>query len=101
MAGFERQDQALVWNLGHQIVRIEPWGFDSLRVRATENAEIRDDLPQALLDPQPSTVQIELSAEHAAIRNGAITAEVWLEKNAICFFNPDTGSSRQSARPGR
>lgn len=51
MAGFERQDQALVWNLGHQTVRIEPWGSDSLRVRATENAEIRDDLPQALVDP--------------------------------------------------
>jgi alpha-D-xyloside xylohydrolase len=72
-------------------VRIEPWGTDSLRVRATENAEIRDDLLQALLDPKSSTVQIEFNAERATIRNGAIVAEVRLDKNTIRFINPETG----------
>ena len=91
MAGFEQQDQALVWNLGHQTVRIEPWGSDSLRVRATENAEIRDDLPQALVAPPATTVQIEINAERASIRNGSMAAEVWLDKNTIRFINPNTG----------
>lgn len=91
MAGLERQDQALVWNLGHQIVRIEPWGSDSLRIRATENTEIRDDLPQALLDPPPATVQIEISGERASICNGAITAEARLDKNTVRFINTNTG----------
>ena len=91
MAGFRRQDQALVWNLGHQTVRIEPWGSDSLRVRASENAEILDDLPQALLPPRSTTVNIKTDAERGLIHNGAIAAEVMLDKNTIRFFNPSNG----------
>ena len=91
MAGFDQQDQSLVWKLGHQTVRIEPWGYDSLRLRATENAKIRDDLPQALLEPITTNTHIEIGSEHATIRNGAIAAQVWLNKNTIRFFNPLSG----------
>lgn len=61
MPGFEQQNQALVWNLGHQRVRIEPWGSDSLRLRASENSEIRDDLPQALLVPRATAVHFQIN----------------------------------------
>ncbi len=92
MAGFEREDQALVWNLRNQIVRIEPWGPDSLRVQATENAEIRDDLPQALLNFPATTAKIEINGERASIHNGSMGAEVRLDKNTIRFINTNTGS---------
>ncbi len=91
MAGFDQHDQALIWVVRHQTVRIEPWGEHSLRVRATENAEIRDDLPQALLAPRDPAAQIQIDGRHASIRNGALAAEVWLEQGTIRFFNPISG----------
>ena len=91
MAGFEQQHQALIWNLNHQTIRIEPWGTDSLRVRATENAAIRDDLPQALLPPAAPTSRIKINSQHATISNGAMAAEVRLDRNIIRFFNSISG----------
>jgi alpha-D-xyloside xylohydrolase len=77
--------------MGHQSVRIESWGQDSLRVRATENAEISDSLPQALLEPPAALSDVEIGSDRATIRNGAMAAEAWLDKNTIRFFNPLTG----------
>ena len=48
---FAAEDSALVWRSGPQTVRIEPWGRDSLRVRATVNQGWRE-LPGALR-PKP------------------------------------------------
>jgi alpha-D-xyloside xylohydrolase len=92
MQGFRQYGNCLIWELGHQTVQIEPWGHASLRVRATENPDIRDDLPHALLAPIATTAQIEIGANRATIRNGAIAAEVSLEKNTIRFFNPVSGA---------
>jgi alpha-D-xyloside xylohydrolase len=49
MGVFARDGAALDWRGGHETVRIEPWGADSLRVRGTVWQAIRDDLPGALL----------------------------------------------------
>ena len=76
MEGFRKDGAALIWEGNHETVKIEPWGADSLRVRATIAAAIRDDLPGALLDPAPTVPQIAIKAELATIRNGAILAEV-------------------------
>ena len=76
MEGFRQDGATLIWEGNHETVKIEPWGADSLRVRATIAAAIRDDLPDALLDPAPTVPQIEIKAELATIRNGAILAEV-------------------------
>ena len=49
MGVFTHGDQALEWRGGQEIVRIEPWGPGSLRVRGTVWEKIRDDLPGALI----------------------------------------------------
>ncbi len=49
MGVFTHADQALEWRGGHEIVRVEPWGPGSLRVRGTVWEKIRDDLPGALI----------------------------------------------------
>jgi alpha-D-xyloside xylohydrolase len=72
----KRVDEALVWQRNHETVRIEPWGTDSLRVRATVGAEIRDDLVGALLPAPALGAIVEITADSATIRNGAIMAEV-------------------------
>ena len=83
MQVFRQQDNTLIWKLGYETVQIEPWGRDSLRVRATMGPEIRDDLPGVLLKPAPTEAQIEAGAEHALIRNGAIAAEAYGDEDAV------------------
>ena len=77
MIPFRRQGNALTWKLGHETVRIDPWGKDGVRLRATENACIRDDLPGALLPPlQEPAPQIEIGEQQALLRNGAMEVRV-------------------------
>ena len=62
--------QRLIWRDRHEIVRIEPWGADSLRVRVTHAPEIRDDLPGALQPPAPVEADSTVGPEGASIRAG-------------------------------
>jgi alpha-D-xyloside xylohydrolase len=97
MYGFRRDGQKLIYELDNEIILIEPWGADSLRIRATRNHEIRDDLPGALLPPLPSDPEIVISEWHATILNGAIRGEINLVEDfsglrvELHFFNAQTG----------
>ena len=98
MQGFRQQDNALIWELNHETVQVEPWGRDSLRVRSTMAPEIRDDLPGALLAPITTEPQIEIGAERATIRNGAVAAEVSYG-GALRFVNAATGGALLEEEP--
>ena len=76
MQGFRQQDKILFWEGKHEIVRIEPWGRDSLRVRSTLNATIHDDLVSALLPPVQTEARITIDEQGATLVNGAIMARV-------------------------
>lgn len=63
---------------GHEVVRIEPWGADSVRVRAAID-HIVDDLPGALdrHAPSPGTqTVVEVGDAAVRITNGALTTVV-------------------------
>jgi len=51
MQGFRQQKNRLLWEQNHETLQIEPWGRDSLRVRSTISAVMRDDLVSVLLPP--------------------------------------------------
>ena len=94
MSIFQSFENKLVWQANHETLQIEPWGRDALRVRATMNAAIRDDLPGALLDPPAQSaqrVQIEIGEAQAVIRNGLIEARLSAE-GRLGFFNTATGA---------
>src|SRR5215475_1786362 len=81
MGGFAHSGAALEWRGGHETVRIEPWGRNSLRVRGTVWQAIRDDLPGALLEPFAADgidadATVEISDDVARLSNGCLTAEV-------------------------
>jgi len=57
MSGFRRDGEKLIFERSNEIVQIQPWGTDSLRVRTTANRDIRDGLPGALLAPKPADIQ--------------------------------------------
>jgi alpha-D-xyloside xylohydrolase len=73
---FREQDTALECSTGQETVRIEPWGPDSVRVRAALGPML-DGLPGALLDaPQSPEARIKIEDGTAELSNGAITASV-------------------------
>jgi len=104
MQGFRRQNNLLLWEQNHEMMQIEPWGRDSLRVRATISAGIRDDLVSVLLPPAETDAQITIGAEGAIIRNGALTASISPE-GLIRFSNTANGTEllaeEQSVRATR
>lgn len=74
---FAENGAAVEWRGGHETVRIEPWGADSLRVRGTIGQQIIDDLPGALLAPPAATdTRTEITPVLARAVNGQITAEI-------------------------
>ena len=77
MGSFTQTGTALEWRGGHEIVRVEPWGRNSLRVRGTVWQSIQDDLPGALLDGAVRRTATSRSpAGQATITNGGLTAEI-------------------------
>jgi alpha-D-xyloside xylohydrolase len=76
MQGFRHNANQLFWEGKHEIVQIEPWGRDSVRVRSTFDAAIHDATVSALLPPVPTEVQIALDEQGATLVNGALTVRV-------------------------
>lgn len=76
MYGFRQHGNALLWSGNDEHVRIEAWGQDSLRVRATVSGAIRDSLVNVLLPAKETHVDITIDEREATIRNGTILARV-------------------------
>src|SRR5215471_17635099 len=91
MLDFRESGGSLEWSGGHEVVRVEPWGEDSVRVRVGLTG-IRDDLPGALLDrPSPDgAAAIEIHDDRARLRHGRLRAEV-SARGLLTFSRADTG----------
>ena len=85
---FEAQGTRLVCRYDAELLWIEPWGVNSLRVRATKMAEMPE-ADWALLPPADCPAEISLQPDgSASIRNGSIVADV-TPLGAISFRNVD------------
>jgi alpha-D-xyloside xylohydrolase len=97
MQKVHKKGNTLIWKSNYQILQIEPWGKDSLRVRATMAPKVVDDFPGTLLLPIPKEPQIEISEGGATIENGAIRAEICFQTDIqntqaeIHYFNAISG----------
>ena len=61
----------LIRKMDKETLMIEPWGKNSLRVRATRNGRFFDDIPSALTEELPEdgkTAEIVLEKEGKAAR---------------------------------
>ncbi len=79
----------LVCCLKNEILEIEPWGPDGIRVRGTKLPEIKQDWISALLRQDEVQCEIEISETGASIRNGSIIAKVDLS-GQLSFANAKT-----------
>jgi alpha-D-xyloside xylohydrolase len=75
VATLRRADDALEALSGAELLRIEPWGADSVRVRVARH-RVLDDLPGALLPAKPANAAITLTDRHGELVNGDLTAVV-------------------------
>ncbi|MWL72723.1 family 31 glucosidase, partial [Escherichia coli] len=85
MSELIRHTNSIEWRFERQILRIEPWGEHSLRVRATCSPAFNDE-NHALLPATPSTADINVQPEILTLRNGNITAVLNL-KGQLAFYN--------------
>ncbi len=84
---FEEKENSLFYRYDAERVRIEPWGDNSLRVRATKEASM-DGEDWALSEAvrEPDGVRIGIGEYSAEIRNGKIRAVI-NNIGKISFFN--------------
>ena len=87
-----REDQeAIIFENDGETLRIEPWGENSLRVRAVMMGDIKD-TDYALLPPPYKPAKIIIKDEfNGEITNGSITAVLsvddWHKRCRVSFFN--------------
>jgi alpha-D-xyloside xylohydrolase len=77
MADFRETTGGVEWRGGHEVVRVEAWGEDSVRVRAALH-RIRHSLPAALLDEPPpgGPPDVEIGRDGARLTNGRLAVHV-------------------------
>ena len=81
---FRTEKGRLVWEYDHELVWIEPWGANALRVRATCSDMREEDW--ALLPAAGSHADIVVEAEKSTITNGKIKAEI-SKQGQLSFYN--------------
>ena len=84
MAIFSVQGDRLIRRQEAEVVWIEPWGANSLRVRATQMAEMPAE-DWALLPQAERKADIRVEGQTASITNGNITAR-FSEGGALSFY---------------
>ena len=84
-------NNSLFWRLNGEILKVEPWGPDGARVRATNLPDFPA-IPGALLEsPAVPNVAVVLQDGKGILNNGKLRAELWPD-GTLHFFNSQSGS---------
>ena len=90
MNWFREEDGKLIWEKNHEVVEIQPWENDSLRIRSTLSARI-EERRWALQNPARIKPHIEINDDGALIQNGKIKATI-SQDGRITFLKSADGS---------
>ena len=82
----------LLCRFENEVVRIEPWGRDSFRVRASRSGIIRDNTVSALLTPDGEAALCDVAISHdaATVRNGDLEVRA-TRSGKLSYINVATG----------
>jgi len=69
-------NNSILFQVRHETVLIEPYGPDTIRVRATRNGTVSDQR-WTLEPPMPAEVTVTCDGERAAMVNGSLSFEIW------------------------
>ena len=84
--------------LDNEIIEIEPWGRNGLRVRCTQSGEIQTGLDQCSNQPGDYQAELEIHPNGANIRNGEMKAVI-SSKGEISFINVNDGKELLKEKP--
>ena len=82
---FKIDGNKLIYRNDNEILQLEPWGVNSLRIRGTKTPEISKE-SWALLEPEPCEAQIKVEGKTASITNGKLTAS-FNEVGWLTYYN--------------
>jgi alpha-D-xyloside xylohydrolase len=86
---FSRDGDALTVRHQHEVLRIEPWGADSVRVRAAQGALPLPDVGALQVAPENGgTVVVKVDGRSGRLVNGELTVEVAIPETDS-FTNPE------------
>src|SRR6185312_16271804 len=68
-----QETHAIEIRIEHEVIRIEPWGRDGLRVRSGLE-RIHHDLPNALIPQDPVEPTVVVTSDGVEVTNGLVTA---------------------------
>jgi alpha-D-xyloside xylohydrolase len=81
----------LYWRLNGEILKIEPWGPDGVRVRATNLPDFPA-IPGALdVAPAAAPATVSIGEDQSSLTNGKLRAEIWAN-GTLHFSNAQTGA---------
>ena len=86
MAVFTKKKGILIYHYDAETVRIEPWGENAFRIRATKNAAFTDDDWALSMKTENIDAQIHIDEKTAFIKNGKIRAEI-TRAGKLTFYN--------------
>jgi alpha-D-xyloside xylohydrolase len=98
MVEFVKKTNSLICSLDNEILEIEPWGRNGLRVRCTQSGEIKRDWINALINPGDYQAELEIHSNGASIRNGEMKAVI-SSKGEISFNNGNDGKELLKEKP--
>ena len=79
---------ALEYSSGHERLRLEAWGEDSIRVRASQ-AQLAEELPGALIAPRPAP-SAGATSDGITLVNGRLRAQISSD-GLVSFWRSDDG----------
>ncbi|MFI9380066.1 TIM-barrel domain-containing protein [Kutzneria sp. NPDC052558] len=100
MPAFAIAPNRLQWRHDHHVLTVEPWGADSVRVRAAPG-QIHSGLPGALaygVAPRTNCLVVE-HGDHATLVNGLITVRVDTVDGRVTATRTDTGQELLREEP--
>lgn len=98
MVEFINKNNSLYCSLDHEIIKVEPWGRNAVRVRCTQSREIKEDWISALINRGDYQATIEIDRNGASLRNGELKAEI-NSKGELSFMNVVTGNELLKEKP--
>jgi alpha-D-xyloside xylohydrolase len=98
MVEFIKKNNSLYYSLEDEIIELEPWGRNGIRVRCTQSREIKQDWISALINQGDNQASIEIDLTGASLQNGEIKARI-NSRGELSFINVSSGKELLKEKP--
>ncbi len=98
MAEFTKGPNFLSCQFDLEILKIEPWGRNGIRIRAAKSTPFREEETGALQNPGEYPADIDVRKDGAELRNGAVAVKIG-PRGELSFWNAESGVELLREKP--